>query len=373
MIKRFYLCLLMGMASLGWTPSAQAQQPATTMPAEIPSGPFKAGHIQGMAIDHAKGHIYCSYTTMLVKTDFEGNILGTVTGLLGHLGDLDFHNGSRRVYGSLEYKNDAIGKGILEMEKSTRTLQNGFYIAIFDVDKIDRIGMNAEKDGVMKTVYLPTVLKDYQAKVEVEGKTLEHRFGCAGMDGVSFGPKLGKTDGKQYLTVAYGVYADTSRADNDHQVLLQYDIEDWKKYESTLSQDHMHTNGPEKPDGQYFVYTGNTMYGVQNLEYDAHSRKWWMAVYKGNKPQYPNYTLFAFDAGTKPVKQALQGVPYLKKAKSITAVQGWKQNIGSTGFCALDNGLFLISHAYKNAEGQGSVLTLYRHTKGEMPFERMNK
>jgi hypothetical protein len=73
------------------------------------------------------------------------------------------------------------------------------------------------------------------------------------------------------------------------------------------------------------------------------------------------------------VKHALQGVPYLKKAKSITAVQGWQQNIGSTGFCALDNGLLLISHAYKNPEGQGSVLTLYRYTKGEMPFERMNK
>ena len=373
MIKRLYLCLLMGAVSLGWAPLAQAQQPATQMPVEIPSGPFKAGHIQGMAIDHAKGHIYCSYTTMLIKTDFEGNILGTVTGLLGHLGDLDFHPGSRRVYGSLEYKNDAIGRGILEMENSQLKLDNAFYIAIFDVDKIDRIGMNAEKDGIMKTVYLPTVVADYEGQVEVDGKVHEHRMGCAGMDGVSFGPKLGKTGGKQYLTVAYGIYSDTSRTDNDHQVLLQYDVTKWDKYASPISQGNLHTNGPAKPDGQYFVYTGNTTYGVQNLEYDAHTRKWWMAVYKGKKPAFANYALFAFDAGTKPVKQALKGVPYMPKAKVITAVQGWQQNIGSTGICSLDNGLFLISHDYKNEEGQGANLKLYRYKSGEKPFELMNK
>ena len=68
------------------------------------------------------------------------------------------------MYGSLEYKNDAIGRGILNMEKSTRTLDNAFYIAIFDVERIDRVGMDAEKDGIMTTVYLPTVLDDYLAE-----------------------------------------------------------------------------------------------------------------------------------------------------------------------------------------------------------------
>lgn len=361
MKRLIWICMLVAIAM----PRIKAQQ----WPDSIATGPFRAGHIQGMAIDKEKGHVYCSYTTMLVKTDLQGNILGTVTGLLGHLGDLDFHAGSRRVYGSLEYKNDAIGKGILQMENSTRTLQNGFYIAIFDVDKIDRMGMSAERDGIMKTVYLPTVLEDYQAKVEVDGKTLEHRYGCAGMDGVCFGPKLGRADGKEYLTVAYGIYSDKARKDNDHQVLLQYDIEDWKKYESPLSQDRMHTQGPAKPQGKYFVFTGNTTYGVQNLEYDAHSQKWFMAVYKGSKPEYPNYALFAIDANAKPKKQALKGVPYQGKAPVISTVEGWHQDVGSTGTCSLDNGLFYLSHPYKNNEGQGSILRLYRYTAEGMPFE----
>ena len=342
---------------------------AQQWPDSIATGPFRAGHIQGMAIDKEKGYVYCSYTTMLVKTDLQGNILGTVTGLLGHLGDLDFHAGSRRVYGSLEYKNDAIGKGILQMENSNRKLNNGFYIAIFDVDKITRMNMDAEKDGIMKTVYLPTVLEDYLASVEADGKALEHRYGCSGIDGVSFGPKLGKADGKQYLTVAYGIYSDKARKDNDHQVLLQYDIKDWKKYESPLSQDHMHTQGPSRPDGQCFVFTGNTTYGVQNLEYDAHTQKWFMAVYKGNKPEYPNYALFAIDASAKPKKQALAGVPYHGKVPVISTVEGWHQNVGSTGLYSLDNGLFYISHSYKNNEGQGSTLRLYRYQDEGMPFE----
>lgn len=367
-MKQTVILILLSLLG-GTNLTIHAQRIDKQYPSTIRSGPFKAGHIQGIAIDKEKGHVYCSYTTMLIKTDMQGNIIGTVTGLLGHLGDLDFNDKERRVYGSLEYKNDAIGKGILQMEQSNRKLDNAFYIAIFDVDKINRIGMNAEKEGIMTTVYLPTVLEDYLVKVEVDGKTHEHRLGCSGIDGVSFGPKLGQTDGKEYLTVAYGIYSDIERTDNDHQVLLQYDVDDWKKYEHPLSQDNMHTQGPSKPDMQYFVLTGNTTYGVQNLEYDAHSQKWFMAVYKGNKPQYPNYTLFAFDARTAPQKQTLKGVPYLPKAKVITQVEGWHQDVGSTGLYSLGNGLYFISHAYKNTEGQGSVLHLYRYNSNGHPFD----
>lgn len=363
------IALLLGIVS---NASAQTNSVlAEGFPLTIPSGPFKAGHIQGMAIDKDKRIVYCSYTTMLVKMDFEGNVLATVTGLLGHLGDLDFHEADGRVYGSLEYKNDAIGKGIMKMEKSSRKLDNAFYIAIFDVDKMNRVGMDAEKDGIMTTVYLPTVLEDYLAKVEVEGKVYEHRLGCSGIDGVSFGPQLGRTRGKEYLTVGYGIYSDPSRSDNDYQVLLQYDVSDWKKYEKPLSQDNMHMEGPRKPRNQYFVLTGNTTYGVQNLEYDAHTKKWWMAVYKGNKPQYANYTLFALDASVKPRKLFLKGVPYVGKANVIGQVDGWMQNLGSTGLCSLENGLYYISHSSKSDLGQGSTLRLYRYTSDGQPFKKV--
>ena len=368
-MKRLYSLAVILTAMLLAT-SAVAQNPAS-LPRKIESGPFKAGHIQGIAVDTEQKYMYYSYTTMLIKTDMQGNIVGSVTGLLGHLGDLDFNDADGRLYGSLEYKNDAIGQGILRMEKSERKLQTAFYIAIFDVDKITREGMDAEKDGIMTTVFLPTVLEDYLAEVlTAEGKQ-NHRLGCSGIDGVTFGPKLGKKGGKQYLTVGYGVYGDTDRSDNDYQVLLQYDVSKWAKYEKPLSQEEMHLQGPAKPAGQYFVKTGNTTYGVQNFDYDASSHSWMMAVYKGNKKHFPNYTFFAADGAARPVKQALEGVPYIKKAKVVALkaagkqqgdIRGWDWGVGSTGMCSLGDGYFYLSHNYKIEAGQGSIIRLYRFT-----------
>jgi hypothetical protein len=366
----FFILALVSAIFVARPCSAQAH---ASFQREIASGPFKAGHIQGVAIDHANGYIYYSYTTMLIKTDLQGRIVGSVTGLLGHLGDLDLNEADGRVYGSLEYKNDAIGRGILNMEKSTRTLDNAFYIAIFDVDRIDRVGMSAEKDGIMTTVYLPTVLEDYLAEVATSEGKKAHRLGCSGIDGVAFGPKFGTTSGKEYLTVAYGIYSEKDRSDNDYQVLLQYDTEKWAKYERTLSQDDMHQMGPRKPAGQYFVFTGNTTYGVQNLEYDPFTEAWLMAVYKGVKEHYPNYTLFAADAKARPAKQTLQGIPYLKKGLVVplkaeglkdatTGIRGWMWGVGSTGMAALGGGYYYFSHNYNSEQGQGSTIRMYRYT-----------
>ena len=371
-MKRLYT-LALTLAAIAFATIVIAQNPAT-LPRKIESGPYKAGHIQGIAVDAEQRYIYYSYTTMLIKTDMQGNSVGTVTGLLGHWGDLGFNNEDGRLYGSLEYKNDAIGQGILRMEKSSRKLQNAFYIAIFDVDKITREGMDAEKDGIMTTVYLPTVLDDYLAEVQTAEGKKEHRLGCSGIDGVTFGPKFGKRDGKQYLTVGYGVYGDTERSDNDYQVLLQYDVRKWQKYERALSQDDMHQQGPAKPAGQYFVKTGNTTYGVQNLDYDAASHSWMMAVYKGKKKNYPNYTFFAADGAARPVTKALDGVPYIKKAKVVALkaagkqqgeIRGWDWGVGSTGMCSLGEGYFYLSHNYKIEAGQGSIIRLYRFTGNE--------
>ena len=370
MISLATLALLMLIAPL----AASAQKivdSSLVYPKFIKSGPFKTGHIQGIAVDTKNGYIYYSYTTILVKTDLQGKIIGSVTGLLGHLGDLDFNAEDGRVYGSLEYKNDAIGKGILKAEKSSFKPHNAFYIAIFDVDRITREGMNAEKDGIMTTVSLATVLEDYLAEVECENGKWEHRLGCSGIDGVAFGPKFGKKGGKQMLTVAYGVYSDRKRTDNDYQVLLQYDITKWGKYEHTLSHESMHHEGPAKPDGQYFAFTGNTNYGVQNLEYDDDLKVWWLAVYAGSKPEYPNYSLFAVDGTAKPTKQALKGVPYIGKGNVLslweqgeqdakTGIRGWRFGVGSTGIAYLGKGMYYFSHAYSTGEGlQGSSIRLH--------------
>ena len=217
-MKRFLL-LLLGVAMMATTTMAQSE---TTLPKKLHSGPWKAGHVQGIAVDAKHEYVYISFTTLLVKMDMKGNVVGTVTGLLGHLGCLDFNEQDGRLYGSLEYKNDSIGKGIMKQEGSTKQLETGFYVAIFDIDKINRVGMNAERDGVMTTVLLKTVVEDYNAVVKGKnGEKLQHRHGCSGFDGITFGPSFDGS-GKWMCTIAYGIYGDTKRTDNDYQILLQY-------------------------------------------------------------------------------------------------------------------------------------------------------
>ena len=41
----------------------------------------RAAHVQGIAVDKEKGYMYFSFTTTFVKTDMEGNVIGSVKGL----------------------------------------------------------------------------------------------------------------------------------------------------------------------------------------------------------------------------------------------------------------------------------------------------
>ena len=367
------LTLIMGCTSLYAQTSA-----VRDLPRSIYTGLWRAGHVQGIALDTERKHIYYSFTTMLVKTDLQGRVIGTVTGLLGHLGCIDFNDEDGRLYGSLEYKNDAIGKGIMRQEKSDKTLQDGFYVAIFDVEKIVREGMSAEKDGIMTSVFLPTVLADYKASVPTaKGAKTPHRFGCSGFDGLTFGPEFGKSNGRKMLTIAYGIYRDKDRSDNDYQVLLQYDTRNWSKFEAPLSQENMHRNGPAKPESYYFVFTGNTTYGVQNLEYDAESNLWFMAVYKGKKEQFANFSTFVVDGSKAPRKEWLRGVEYLKKGKVLSLLEkgmqdaqnpeiyGWRDDIGAKGLCAIGEGYFYAAHGKKTKQGQDCDARLYKFVGAE--------
>ena len=40
---------------------------------------------------------------------------------------------------------------------------------------------------------------------------------------------------------------------------------------------------------------------MQNLSYDESLQRWFLGVYQGKKKEFPNYTLFAVDARTRPV------------------------------------------------------------------------
>ena len=378
-MKRLFVIILLLAAGIGML---TAQTPIEQLPKQICSGEWKAGHVQGLAVDTKREYIYFSFTTMLVKMDMQGNVVGTVTGLLGHLGCIEFNDADGRIYGSLEYKDDSIGRGNLKQEKSNKKFDTAFYVAIFDVDKITRQGMSAEKDGIMTTVYLPTVVEDFKAKVECGGKTLEHRFGCSGFDGITFGPKFGKSDGKYYLTIAYGIYGDANRSDNDHQVLLQYDASNWTKYEQPLSQDNMHQSGPKKPAGRYFVYTGNRNWGVQNMEYDKSRNFWFLATYETKKSDFAGFSLMTIDGNIAPKKQTLKGVDYCKSGNLLTlsgrgmtdanhhSIRGWHFDKSSTGIHALGDNYFYISHRKRNKPYQSCTATLYKFVgKESYPFD----
>lgn len=345
-------------------------------------------HVQGVAVDTVRGYAYFSFTTSLIKTNLKGEIVGSVDGFIGHLGCLDINPDDGRIYASLEYKDDRIGKGILKGLGANRNTNgketNSFFIAIFDGEKITRPGMHAEENNIISTVYLKEVADDYNAKVTNRSGQVEHRYGCSGIDGIAFGPQFGEKQGKRFLNVAYGIYGDTTRTDNDYQVILQFDPDSLKPYEHPLSQSHFNLNGPEKSLNRYFLYTGNTAYGIQNLEYDAHTGYWFAAVYPGKKSTFPNYNLFAIDGAQSPALQTLKGFDDGEKGAVIqlaesglyderSGVYGWNFNWGATGIFSLGNGYFYISqNGVTPDKKQSCRLQLYRWTgEADSPFDEV--
>lgn len=335
--------------------------------AELPDSVYvamKDGHVQGIALDRQHGCMYLSFTSSFLKTDLQGNLLGSINRIQGHLGAMTL-GPDGRVYASLECKDDSIGQGVakrLGIDNLSHE-QSVFYVAIIDVDRIDRVGMDPEKDGVMTTVCIRDACRDY----------VDHRHGCSGIDGICFAPAFGKKGGKQYLYVAYGIYGDKNRTDNDNQILLRYDISKWAKYETPVVFGTVPTNGPEHPKARYYVHTGNTDWGVQNLAYDSTTGYMFLAVYKGKKPEYPNYPLFTLNLDQKPRKAKAYGldekVLTLQLAPEglyheASGVRGWKFKWGSTGLCPIGDGLWYISENHKDkATGiQSCTARLYRWT-----------
>jgi len=334
------------------------------LPLTVESGLWQSGHCQGMQVNVRKGEIYFSFTTAFVRMTLDGKLLGSVEGLRGHLGCIALQKETGLVYASLEYKNDEIGKGILELLGDKGKISEGFYIAVFDPEKITQKGMKP-KDA-MKAVFLKKPTEDYGFYPD---GGLPHRYGASGIDGVAFGPMFGEEGGKNYLFTSYGIYGDTNRLDNDHQVILKYDTSEWDKYLKPIDPENMHVSGPEQPDGVYFAYTGNTTYGIQNLEYDEYTKSYMAAVYKGKKERFPNYSMFLFDALKAPVYGSLKGLGgemgnLLTLGKGAltdpeTGITGYNFPYGTTGLASLGNGAYYVSEDEKTPEGWRTTVRRY--------------
>lgn len=333
--------------------------------------PFPNGHVQGIAIDEQAGHAYFCFTTVLVKTDLSGRVLGTVGHLAGHMGCITIDPARRRLYGSLELKHDAIGKGIIQRNGQwDPSEEDSFYLVSFDIDKIDRMDMNAETDGVMKAVYLRDVVKDYTERDE--RCDLDHRYGCSGIDGIGLGPVFGADpDSAQKLMIAYGVYGQPEACGNDYQVILQFDPSVVDRYGTLLCQQSPHHEGPDACEARYFLYTGNTTYGIQNLEYDPFTRRWLVAVYVGKKPQFPNYPMYFIDATRSPRMEPLIDragecgavLTLADGTEQSGALSGSSFSLGQTGVWARGDGRYWFSVPLHDRERgvYNSELVAYRY------------
>ena len=353
----------------------------TELPSCIYSGTYKNGHVQGIAIDAERGFVYYSFTTILVKTDLNGNFLGSVTRLAGHLGCISYDAENDRIYGSLELKHDSIGKGIIGRTGWDPSAEDSFYLAVFDCSAIVRADMDAEKDGVMTAVYLSDVVRDYSEVDEASGK--KHRYGCSGVDGTALGPDFGKpSDSPKKIMIAYGVYSENDREDNDYQVILCFDRSVVDEYAKPLDQALPHHSGPERSKKRYFFYTGNTTFGVQNLEYDPASGNWFVTVYRGSKPSFENFNMFFIDGKQSPVEAPLigrGGERGLILTSARLGVEGRQEGIrgshfeyGSTGMASMGGGIFYFSHNGANDDGFFTSIVKYKYAPhSEYVFERI--
>ena len=91
-------------------PNGKMPVDVSKLPRQIYSGEQGPFHVQGIAVDLDRGYMYFSFTTTLLKTDMQGNLLGSVEGMTGHLGCMTLNPDDGRLYASIEYKHDAIGK-----------------------------------------------------------------------------------------------------------------------------------------------------------------------------------------------------------------------------------------------------------------------
>jgi hypothetical protein len=329
------------------------------LPHCVESGVFHTGgHVQGIATDGE--HMAFSFTTEMVVTDLAGRPVGSAGGLTGHLGCITYVPKDGCVYGSLEVKRDEIGAGILRRLGVDRQEEDAFYIARFDLGRITRMGMDAVQEGVMTVLRLSDVMEDYAW----EGEGRRHRYGCSGIDGIAYapgpvagpgpnvgpGPEAGGADG---LYVAYGIYGDVAREDNDWQVLLYFPLQEISGRFRPLKQAET-----QRAAQKLFVFTGNTTYGIQNLEYDPETRCFLAAVYAGKKPGFPNYTLFFIDAARPPEyglvcgqRQRLLSLAPRGKRDEKTGLWGSRFPYGSTGIAALGGGYFYFSQEGSTPDG----------------------
>ena len=208
-------------------------------------------HMQGFS--NGEGYMYWSFTDSLVKTTMNGIVKCQTMIRGGHLGDIDYHNG--KIYGT--YLQDALPGH----EWADWT---GFKIYVFDAYDLH----------VERIINLD--ICDYYKSITC---TPEDTRGFQGVDGVAIAPDP-KT-GEDKLFVACALYTGEKYS---NQIILQFTLEG--VYET-----------------EYHIPTGNTVYGIQNLDYDAENKEFWFSTYGSSQPYQAKYTLYCVSGDFSEIKR----------------------------------------------------------------------
>ncbi len=349
----------------------------------VDTGIYQSKHVQGVAAD-GNGHVYFSFTDSLIKTDMDGNVVGSVTGISGtlHLGDISYYDG--KIYGSL-----------MTQTSDKENVDAGPYIAIFDATQITTTGIDAMNGSVMQTVSLQKLLASFIDKGteydpttddEYAGKYTGGKYGIyQGLDSVTVGPKFGEVDGEYYLTAvlpAPDVQDNVLREDNRHLVMMQFDLDTLATYAQATDM-VTHTVGPDSYDSLYYYHTG--VYGqVQVVTYDDYTQSYMIGTYSEKSHSIDtHYTFYMLDASKAAVEGELQGVDYdgdgnLDKGMLVddkgygtydNVADMYGMTVGcSTGITAMGDGYYyLCTSTNKPTEHNGlynGKVTLFRWDEG---------
>ncbi len=243
-----------------------------------------AEHVQGAETDRYGDYFYYSFADRLIKQSADGEVVGTVTGITGHMGDAAYNRADDKLYVSYTRKDGG---------------DKLCYMLIFDCEKIDKLNMKFEDVCTCVYVGAPILELAKENGYDAEGNALSDEWlslsGKYGVnnsiDSCTFGPKFGVNDGKTYLTMGLGAPGQSEkvsvggveksaadRVDNDYQVIVQFDTSDWENYAVPFAQISDAT-GPENFDGIYFFYYGAHDYSAQNLCYDRYTNTYIMSTY----------------------------------------------------------------------------------------------
>lgn len=302
--------------------------------------------------------------------------MGTVVGFgeegKCHLGDITFNTDNGKVYVSM------IASVVYGSATEDNSRERNCYVVIIEPEKIMKIGHLA--DEVCSVVYVgEPIVALASEKAGDWDLRLGGKYGVKnGVDSCTFGPRFGKKNGKNYLTMIPSTASSAQetdgknmfdRPDADYFTVLQFDVGDWEKYEKPYGE-IARAQGPSAADGTYFYYAGFHDYGVQNLCYDSYKNIYFATAYATDyanpkRSKFPDFMFFAIDA-SHAEERTLTGCGG-EKGKVLRSKYGIKDASGVTGYdlsasvgiLSLGDGRYYVASVKKG----GADMTLYSWSK----------